>query len=211
MKRYAVALAAFASVAAHAQFSEVGSMTVMHSHIDFDALAAGPTTLAAINAAGTNGGANIASIVMPDKTTAASGVYNTNGGYGNALGRLNGVMSIIPPPTGAFDAVTYDIGLGMASTQFGLSVGDWNGPAVLEFFSGGGSLGTFTTSSFSSSLPQIFIESTSSFDRVTIDVSTTGGNFVIPDLWVQTPVPEPATMLALGAGIAALAARRRRK
>lgn len=41
---------------------------------------------------------------------------------------------------------------------------------------------------------------------------TTGGNanFVVADL-ITRPVPEPATMIALGAGFAALAARKRRK
>jgi len=56
---------------------EIPAMTVAHSVIDMDALPVGPTSLAALNAAGTNGGAGIANITMTP-SGAAFGGYNTN-------------------------------------------------------------------------------------------------------------------------------------
>ncbi|MCH7871833.1 MAG: PEP-CTERM sorting domain-containing protein, partial [Planctomycetes bacterium] len=101
---------------------------------------------------------------------------------------------------GPFDAFFADISLGMLSTEFEFALGDWNGPGKLEFFDAGGSLGTFTTTTnFSSAGNTIIVASTIPFNRVTVDASTTGGNFVIPVLGVQIPEPGALTLLALGA------------
>lgn len=208
MRNALLITAAFIALAgvASAQFSEIPVMTVPNSHIDFDALPGGPTTLSAINAAGTGGGANIAALTLPVKA-AAAGVYNTNPGYGNALGLVGGGLSIVVPPTGAFDAFTGDITLGMNSTEFGFSLGDWTGPGTLGFFDGATSLGTFTTTTwFGAAGNSIFVKSTVPFNRVTVDASTAGGNFVIPDLHVQ--IPEPAALSLLGIGALALLRRR---
>lgn len=183
----------FAGVAS-AQFSEIPAMTVQFSTIDFAKLSPGPTTLPEINAIGSPP-ANIAAIDLPFKSGSAQGTYNTNPQLGNALGRLvGGGLGIIQPPAGLFDPFTADITLGMMSTEFGFSFGDWNGPAIVGFYDGANFLGSFTTTNLP---PEKFVQSTVPFNRVTLDTSTVGGNFVIPDLYVQ--IPEPGSLVLLGA------------
>ena len=103
-------------------------------------------TLAQINAGGLPAPATIQNITLTP-STAAAGVYNTNP-QGNALGLNNGVMELIPPPAGAFTAFDAQIDFPSPVTEFGINIGDWIGPMILDFFSGGAMVATFTTPGF---------------------------------------------------------------
>jgi V8-like Glu-specific endopeptidase len=172
--------------------TEIPAMTVPSSLIEMDALPLGPTNVAALNAAGTPAAADIASVALPDKPTAAPGVYNTNNNRGNALARVNGVVSIIEGASGtaAFDATTYDITLNNPHTQFGFEVGDWGSTMLVNLYDGNTLLAQIETASASLGAHFIEIGRGCTFNRVTIDASGSGGNFVLTEIWTQ-PAPAP--------------------
>ena len=73
----------------------IGAMTVPNVEMDFDALPAGPTSVAAIQAAFP--GSSLANITL--NTRAGSGFYNFQAGSGNAIGANpdnSGTLSVIP-------------------------------------------------------------------------------------------------------------------
>jgi hypothetical protein len=179
-------LVALSSLPLQAQgITEIPAMTVLASHIDMDVVGpAGPTTLAAINAAGSNGGATLANIVLTP-STAALGVYNTNP-QGRALGFLQGQLALIDVG-GTFDAFDASFELGGPSTQFGLAIGDWVSTMVLDFHLGGTLVVSHVSSSYSTGLGLLkFFQMTGgTFDRVDVRASTTAGNWVVPELWIE--------------------------
>jgi hypothetical protein len=179
-------LAALLSPALLAQsIVPIPAMTVSSSQIDFDNTPGpGPTTVAAINAAGTNGGATISNVLLTP-STAAVGVYNTNSGQGRALGMLAGQLELIDP-NGTFDAFNAQIDLGGASTEFGIGIGDWVSTMILDFYLGGALVVSHTTASYSgANLVQYFQMVGGTFDRVDVRASTTAGNWVITELWIE--------------------------
>ncbi len=195
-----IAVLAIAAPLSAQVVTEVGGMTVPNSFIDMDALPLGATSLAALNAAGTNGGATLAGMTLSAKA-AAAGIYNTQVcGYALAAGSGTGgtVPHIIDNSGGAaFDAFTISLDLGAASTEFGLLVGDWVGPAVLNFYSGGSLIYTHTSSTFGLCGTQYYQMTGGSFDRVDIDVSTSAGNWCIMEMYVeQTGPPGPTLSVA---------------
>ena len=206
-----VGVAVLLTPLASAQIVEIPAMTVLNSWIDMDNVAggAGPTTLADVNAAGTAPGGNILGFDMLPGT-AAQGTYNFQPDRGNALGYLGGQLSIIAPPAGSFDAIQFlGIDLGMASTQFGFSTGDWSGPINADLFSGGGLVGTIAMDFAGSPEPHFLeMQGGGTFDRVEITCwpQYTGANWVTPDLYVQIPEPMTLSLLALG-GLALLRRR----
>ena len=191
----AVAIATAAAVAAvpapaRAQsIAEIPAMTVSSSEIDMDLVGnAGPTTIAQVNAAGTNCGAALADIVLTP-STAAQGVYNTNPTRGRALARdtaSNGLI-LVDPPSGAFGAFDARIELAIDCTEFGVGIGDWVGPVILDFFSKGSRVTSHTSTTYSTAAPKYYQLTGGTFDRVDIRASTTAGNWVIPDLITQIP------------------------
>jgi hypothetical protein len=167
---------------------EIPAMTVPHSFIDMDMVGpAGPTSLAALNAAGTNGGANIANFTFLP-STAVQGVYNTNPN-GRALGMLAGGMVLVDPPTGVFDAFNAAIDLGQVSTEIGIGVGDWLGPMQLDFFLGGVLVAQHVSSPYSTTLQTIYFQFPGGFDRVEIIEPIGSGNWVIPELYIEKTLP----------------------
>lgn len=207
MRKILIMLSVFALAScANAAVTEIGALTVPNVWIDFDNVAGpGPTTMAAIIGAATPSPAvTITDLRVPVKA-AAAGVYNTNPGLGRAWARIGGGLGTVDPPAGSFEASTFEIDFNMMVTEIGFSVGDWNGEAVLQLFSGGGLVDTYTSTPYSATAQTKFYQSTIPFDSIAIDVSTAAGNFVIPDLYVQ--IPEPATLCLLVLG--GLALRRR--
>ncbi len=196
-----LALAALTPAATAQVISETNGMTVPNSMIDMDNLPLGPTDVALLNAAGTNGGATMANLTMTAKTTAAQGIYNTNVcGYALAAGPNTGnALYIVDDSGGAvFDAMTVSIDFGGQVTEFGMLLADWVSPAYLEFYSGGVMVANHTSSSFSSAcLEQYYQMTGGTFDRVDIDVTTTAGNWCLPTLFIeQTGPPGPTLSVA---------------
>lgn len=172
--------------------TEIPAMTVSNSVIDMDTVgAAGNTTEAYVIAAAATGcGASLREIKFTP-SAAAAGVYNTNPGQGRALGRdtVTNALLLVDPPTGAFGAFDAEIHFAMQCTEFGMSIGDWNGPMFIDFYSGGLPVVTaFPTSAYSATAILKYFQMTGgTFDQVNIRASTTAGNWVIPDLVVEVP------------------------
>jgi hypothetical protein len=86
--------------------------------------------------------------------------------------------------------------------------------AVLRTYNGATLLGTFTVVMNRDDIANQTISSTGSFNRATFSYETPGLEAIslieIVDDVSFTPVPEPATMAALGLGVAALLRRRRK-
>lgn len=197
---------------AHAQLVEIGSMTVLNTVVDFDAMAAGPTTVGAINTAFPM--ANLLGITLTPPT-AAPGVYNTNPAGRALAGNPNGDLSLylVDPPAGDFGAFAeMIIDLGTPSTQFGFNAADWNGPINVRVYNNNVLLGQTPVDAAGAALRFVEWQGGGTFDRVELSTNPefTAGNWVVPEMHIQA-VPEPATVLALGAGVALLAFRRRRK
>nr|MBC8328512.1 hypothetical protein [Planctomycetota bacterium] len=168
--------------------NELPGMTVPHSFIDMDVVGpAGPTTVAAINAGGTNGGATIGNVILT-ASGVIQGVYNTNPN-GRALGMLGGGLVLVDPPTGIFDAFNARIDLMTQSTEIGVGIGDWLGPMAFDFYRGGALVASHTSSSYSVAAPVLFFQFPGGFDRVDIYEPIGSGNWVIPELYIEKQLP----------------------
>lgn len=194
----APAVLALAALPAQA-VSHIPSMTVGHSIIDMDAVGpVGPTTVAAINLAGTPVPGNIANITL-SPTTAAPGVYNTNTTEGRALGLGPGGLELVDP-SGPFVSFNAQIDLGQPSTEFGCCIADWVSSMVLDFYLGSTLVATFTSTSYSTAAAKFYAMTGGVFDRVDIRASTTAGNWVIPCLYVENGGSSYATARTFGTG-----------
>ncbi|MFT4842891.1 MAG: hypothetical protein ACJA0V_003006 [Planctomycetota bacterium] len=174
------------------------------SMIDMDAVGpAGPTSVPALVAAGTNGGAFLlAGITLISLNN--GGVYNTNSGLGNGLGydSINNQMVLVAP-NGGFNGFNAEIDLLVPTTEFGIAIGDWVGAMSLEFRLAGIVVGTITTTSYL--LPDAkFFQSQVPFDQVFVSTSSGAGNWVIPELYIQNGFATLATNTAIGAGCGGL-------
>ena len=188
-----------------AQITSIPAMTQPTSVIDMDSVGpAGPTTVAALNAAGTNGGALLSGITMI-ATPVALGVYNTNPQLGLGLGwaSAGNQLMLVAPPSGTFDSFNAEVELLLPSTEFGIAIADWVGTMILEFRFQNAVVGTITTATYSSPNAKFF-QSTVPFDEVFVRASTTGGNWVIPELHVQNGFATPASNTTIGAGCGGL-------
>jgi hypothetical protein len=167
---------------------EIPAMTVPNSAIDMDAVGpAGPTTEALVNATGTNCGASLREIRLTP-SAAAQGGYNTQP-QGRALARdtASNNLILVDPPSGVFGAFDAQIYFAIDCTEFGIAVGDWVGPLIMDFFNDGAPVvSNFTTATFGT-VPKFFQMTGGTFDQVNMRASTTAGNWVIPDLITQIP------------------------
>lgn len=187
-----------------AQISSIPVMTQPSSMIDMDAVGpVGPTSVPALVAAGTNGGASfLAGITLLSLNN--GGVYNSNTGLGNGLGydSINDQMVLVAP-NGGFNGFNAQIDLLVPSTEFGIAIGDWALAMLLEFRMAGSVVGTITSASYSVPDAQFF-RSQVPFDQVVISNASGGGNWVIPELYIQNGIVTPATNTAIGSGCGGL-------
>ena len=175
-----------------AQIGQIAQMTVHNSCIDMDAVGpVGPTSVPAINAAGTNGGANIAGITLEAVPNAPPAVYDTGTGEGRALALVGGGLALIDPGA-TFTPFRASIQLGMPSTQIGFSLGDWAGLTTVGLRFKGKPVG-FQVFSLSGGPFYFELQGGGAFDtlEVAIPAPVPIGlrNFVFPALYVQTPAP----------------------
>lgn len=167
--------------------SEIPAPLEPTSWIDMDRLPVGPTDVAALNAAGTNGGATLADLQLIGKGGSAS--YNLQT-CGFALAAAPGSGGTAPRIINGRGSASYDpfrvrVDLQDPSVEFGLMMGDWGGAAELSFFLAGQLVTTYTSSVQLQCTPQHYRMSGGQFDRVEIDVPGSGGNFVLLDLYVE--------------------------
>ena len=203
--------ALFLTGTASAAVIEIPAMTVTHSWIDMDNVGPeGATTVAAINAGGVPAG-NIVDITLT-APTAAPGNYGFQPGQGRGLaGNPDGSLDLwlVDNDEGPFGAMgSMFIDLGMYSTEFGFSIGDWSGPCNLRLYDGATQVGAITIDFVGSPAPH-FAQSDVAFNvaEISCNPDYTSANWVVPDLYVQ--IPEPASLALLGLGGIALLRRRR--
>jgi hypothetical protein len=196
----------FAATLLPAQITAIPAMTQPTSVIDMDLVGpAGPTTVAALNAAGSNGGALLAGITMT-ATPVALGVYNTNPQLGLGLGwdGPTNQLILVAPPAGTFTSFDAEIDLLVPSTEFGIAIADWVSTMILEFRFQSAVVGTITTATYATPNAKFF-QSVQPFDEVLVRASSTAGNWVIPELHVQNGFGgTPASNTTLGAGCGGL-------
>jgi hypothetical protein len=191
------ALAAFTTAAA-AQITEIPAMTVDVSVIDMDTVGPpGATTIAALNAAGSNGGAQLLDIVLT-ASTAANGLYNTNPERGRALARSSTNTLVLVNPLATFNAYDATILLEQPSTEFGIAIGDWLEGVVLDFYYQTTPVGSIVTSDYLTADPKFF-QSGTPFDEVRVTATRPEGNWVIPELHLQKVI---TSWVAFGNGCA---------
>ena len=159
--------------------------------LDWDLMPAGPTTVADIQAAFP--GTALADITLTAPTSGA-GVYDTSLGGAALGGDPSGDLSLHIIAEGASYGAIDQLNIDFSALvmEAGVRIGDWAGPANVEIFDGGSSVGsaTFDTMGgttlfcFSSDVP---------FDtmRVTLNPQFPAGNWVASALWVEPGGPVP--------------------
>ncbi|MCA9278023.1 MAG: hypothetical protein H6815_04455 [Phycisphaeraceae bacterium] len=171
----------------------VNSTTTGMTLIDMDNIGLGSTNAAELNGAGTPFNGRISSVSAPDKPGVAAGIYDTNISFGRGLARVNGTMNIISNNgTAAFDATTFDIRLNGQATEFGVRIGDFTGSVRVIFVDGNTPVATIEGPGAGSS-PTLF-RTTCPFNRILVDTTLAGGNFVITEL----VVPNNCTVSEIG-------------
>ena len=167
---------------------EVPALSRPYAEIDMDALPVGSTDLAALNAAGSNGGANLAGMRMRP-TGAANGTYNLQTcGYALAAEPGSGGTQarIINGRGGAaFDSFALALDFAGPVTEFGLMAGDWGDTLTLRFSRNGVLVTSYVTSVQLQCTPQFYAMFGGDFDRVEIETTVATGNVVFLELYVE--------------------------
>lgn len=173
---------------------EIPSPTVPMVVYDFDAMPAGSTTVADIQAA-FEPPAVLMDITNTPRGTGAGG-YNFQTAGGRALAADpsgSGALVLIDPPAGVFDEVdSFTIVFRGSGTEFGVEIGDWGGPFNVECFDGAASVGSVEVDTTGANIEH-FVQSAAPFDSCTLTglPQNPAANWVIPSFQIPasaTPV-----------------------
>jgi hypothetical protein len=175
----------------------------LHSAIDMDTVGtAGPTNLAALNAAGSPMPANLRDVVLTANGQPLS-VYDVNTAQGRALARnANNQIALVNPPSGVYQPFNARFDVARASA-FGISIGDWQGAFALEFYDGNTLLETVITGNTLSPSPRYFYMTGATFDRVDVHALDPNARWVIPAIYVQTGSNDCCDAIPVSAGTSA--------
>jgi len=202
---------------------EIPGMTIPNIVFDFDALPAGPVTVADMQTAFP--GSALANITITPR--AATGGYNFQTGGGRALAGntdLSGSLFLVDPPAGVFgEADDVTITLSELTTEVGFEIGDWAGPFNCNLFDGAAPVGSVQVSTVGD-VRTHFVGSDIPFDTIVLTANPDNppANWVVPTLYIaegtQVNVLEIPTLGTVGlallvlvlAGLAIMMLRRRR-
>jgi hypothetical protein len=196
----ALVLATLIAVPAAAQVTEIPALTIPNVVLDFDAMPAGPTTVAAIQGAfPTSALANLTFV-----TRDGTGGYDFQDGGGRALAPtdLAGTLSLIDTAAAFQNDDELIIDLSVPATEMGFEVGDWAGPFNVNAFDGAILIGSVQVSTVGDDREH-FVQSTTPFDRIVLTANPDNppANWVIPALHlavVQQSVLEIPTLSQIG-------------
>jgi len=171
---------------------EIPAATVPMVIYDFDAMPAGPTTVAEIQAAFAPPAALLDITNTPRNNPI--GVYNFQTAGGRALAAAtdgSGGLVLIDAPAGAFDEVDdFTIVFNGLATEFGFEIGDWGGPINVECFAGAVSVGAVEVDTTGGNILH-FVQSPTEFDSCSLTAlpQNPAGNWVIPSFQIPESVP----------------------
>ena len=174
--------------------AEIGAPTVPMVVFDFDTMAAGPVTVADIQAAFALGNALMDITNTPRM---ANGTYDFQTGGGRALTAAtdgSGDLLLVDPLASFGEVDSFTIVYNMPATEFGFEIGDWGGPFNLECFDGITSVGTVQVDTTLDDREH-FVQSVNPFDSCVLTAlpDNPPANWVIPSF----QIPESAVPVTL--------------
>ena len=161
--------------------TEIPAMTIPNVVLDFDAMPAGATTVAAIQAAFP--GSALSNLTFVTRAGAAGYDFQTGGGRALVPSDLAGSLALVDALGGFQNDDALIVDLSVPSTEMGFEIGDWGGPFNAEAYDGAVLIGTVTASTAGDDRDH-FIQSTTPFNRVILTAlpQNPPANWAVPAL-----------------------------